>query len=192
MSSPSSVEENKNHSFIHTSEMRQVDKSTKRLDHILIAVDDSAPSTYAVEWALNNIVSPAKHVVYLLSVAKINPQASMIYSAGVGGGIPWTMLEEINRESLDEAKRCVLNHHESIKKTHPNIEIHSLVGQGDPRDEIVDAVSRVHADLLILGSRGLGALKRAFLGSTGDYCTHHAPCSVMIVKKKTPETEEHK
>lgn len=175
---------------IYTSEMKQVDKATKTLDHILISVDDSEPSSYALEWVLGNIINPQKHIVYLLSVAKINPQASMIYSAGVGGGIPWTMLEEINRESLDEAKRCVLTHHEAIKKVYSQLEVHSLVGQGDPRDEIVDAVSRIHADLLVLGSRGLGALKRAFLGSTGDYCTHHAPCSVLIVKKQPKEAME--
>lgn len=58
-----------------------------------------------------------------------------------------------------------------------------IIGKGDARDEVVDFVESVKADLLIVGSRGLGALKRAFLGSVGDYCVHHAHTPVLIVKQ---------
>ncbi|KAF3556416.1 hypothetical protein F2Q69_00010234 [Brassica cretica] len=37
--------------------------------------------------------------------------------------------------------------------------------------------------ILVVGSHGYGAIKRAVLGSVSDYCAHHAHCSVMIVKK---------
>lgn len=67
------------------------------------------------------------------------------------------------------------------------MEIHGLVGQGDARDEIVDVVEKIDAKVLILGNRGVGALKRTFLGSTGDYCLHHANCVVIIPKKKSDE-----
>jgi hypothetical protein len=33
-----------------------------------------------------------------------------------------------------------------------------------------------------MGSRGLGALKRTFLGSVSDYCVHHCECPVAIVR----------
>ncbi len=58
----------------------------------------------------------------------------------------------------------------------------TAVAKGDVRDEIVDCVESCGADLLIIGSRGLGAIKRAFLGSTSDYCVHHCHCPVVIVK----------
>lgn len=38
-------------------------------------------------------------------------------------------------------------------------------------------------DLLIMGSRGLGAVKRAVLGSVSDYCVANAECPVLIVRK---------
>nr|GMD44331.1 Adenine nucleotide alpha hydrolases-like superfamily protein [Ipomoea batatas] len=37
-------------------------------------------------------------------------------------------------------------------------------------------------DLVVVGSRGLGQIKRAVLGSVSDYCAHHARCPVLIVK----------
>lgn len=70
--------------------------------------------------------------------------------------------------------------------------MHSLIGQGDSRDEIVDAVDKVKADSLILGSRGIGALKRTFLGSTGDYCLHHANCVVIVVKQQPHDKDKQK
>uniref|UniRef100_A0A453AQ76 UspA domain-containing protein n=1 Tax=Aegilops tauschii subsp. strangulata TaxID=200361 RepID=A0A453AQ76_AEGTS len=54
---------------------------------------------------------------------------------------------------------------------------------GEPRFVLCNAVEKHHADLLVVGSHGYGAIKRAFLGSVSDYCAHHAHCSVMIVKQ---------
>lgn len=41
------------------------------------------------------------------------------------------------------------------------------------------------ADLILVGSRGLKGLKEMFLGSVGNYVTHHAPCSALIVRTDT-------
>ncbi len=58
--------------------------SDSQSHHVLIALDASPESSYAFEWALRCFIDPKKHVLYLLSVAKVNPKASMIYSAGIG------------------------------------------------------------------------------------------------------------
>ncbi|PIM97935.1 hypothetical protein CDL12_29588 [Handroanthus impetiginosus] len=59
--------------------------------------------------------------------------------------------------------------------------------EGDPRNVLCEAVEKHHASVLVVGSHGYGAIKRAVLGSVSDYCAHHAHCSVMIVKK--PKTK---
>jgi nucleotide-binding universal stress UspA family protein len=44
------------------------------------------------------------------------------------------------------------------------------------------------ADLLVLGSRGLGGFKKLLLGSVSQKCIDHAPCTVMIVRGPPPGT----
>jgi hypothetical protein len=52
---------------------------------------------------------------------------------------------------------------------------------GDPRDEILFNVKKMGVNLLILGARGLSALKRAFLGSVSDYLSRHVSIPMVIV-----------
>ncbi|MFS7956970.1 putative universal stress protein A family [Helianthus anomalus] len=69
------------------------------------------------------------------------------------------------------------------------IKAEMMVISGNPKEMIVDASEDNNADLLVVGSRGLGQIKRAFLGSVSDYCVHHAKCPVLIVR---PPKSSHK
>jgi nucleotide-binding universal stress UspA family protein len=53
---------------------------------------------------------------------------------------------------------------------------------GHPVDAIVEAAERKHADLIVLGSRGMGVWRSLVLGSVSDGVAHHAPCPVLIVR----------
>jgi nucleotide-binding universal stress UspA family protein len=54
---------------------------------------------------------------------------------------------------------------------------------GDPKDALVGKAEQLSSDLMIMGSRGMSGLKKAFMGSVSDYCVHHASCPVLIVRK---------
>ena len=54
---------------------------------------------------------------------------------------------------------------------------------GNPGRMICELASNWSADLILVGSRGLKGLKEMFLGSVSNYITHHAPCSVLIVRE---------
>lgn len=56
---------------------------------------------------------------------------------------------------------------------------------GNPGRAICELASTWSADLVLVGSRGLKGLKEMFLGSVSNYVTHHAPCSVLIVRSGT-------
>lgn len=56
------------------------------------------------------------------------------------------------------------------------------VAIGDPADEIIRIAEKEKADLIILGSRGLGTIKGVVLGSVSRKVTHNAECPVMIIK----------
>ncbi|BBH10436.1 Adenine nucleotide alpha hydrolases-like superfamily protein, partial [Prunus dulcis] len=56
-------------------------------------------------------------------------------------------------------------------------------GCGGARNVLCEAVERHKPSMLVSGSYGYGAMKRAVLGSVSDYCAHHACCTVIIVKR---------
>ncbi|MEM7594969.1 MAG: universal stress protein [Cyanobacteria bacterium P01_A01_bin.83] len=56
---------------------------------------------------------------------------------------------------------------------------------GIPGWEICELANTWSADLILVGSRGLKGLKEMFLGSVSNYVTHHAPCSVLLVRNDT-------
>ncbi|EFJ18702.1 hypothetical protein SELMODRAFT_112416 [Selaginella moellendorffii] len=149
----------------------------RKAKKVIVAIDESQESIRALRYALDTVVQPGDGLVLLHS--------QFMPHSYVGPGGPGTTLrlvlafsienENSSKVLLDKAKRICgdANVH------HPEL----LMATGDPRDSICDAVEKIHADLLVMGSRGHGAIKRTFLGSVSDYCTHNAKCPVLIVRK---------
>ena len=54
--------------------------------------------------------------------------------------------------------------------------------QGDPADAILDIAEERAADLIIVGNKGMTGAKRFLLGSVPNKVSHHAPCSVLIIR----------
>jgi len=53
---------------------------------------------------------------------------------------------------------------------------------GDPASVLLDVAADLHADLIVVGSRGMAAASRFLLGSVPNRVSHHAPCDVEIVR----------
>lgn len=60
--------------------------------------------------------------------------------------------------------------------------VKGVVMRGDSRYEILRKAEELKPSILIMGSRGMGAIKRAVLGSVSDYIVHNCDCPVLIVK----------
>ena len=54
--------------------------------------------------------------------------------------------------------------------------------EGDAAEAILDAAEDLGADLIVLGSKGMTGAGRFMLGSVPNKVSHHAPCSVLIVR----------
>jgi nucleotide-binding universal stress UspA family protein len=54
--------------------------------------------------------------------------------------------------------------------------------QGDAADAIIDVAEEQRCDLIVVGNRGMTGAKRFLLGSVPNRVSHHAPCSVLIVR----------
>jgi nucleotide-binding universal stress UspA family protein len=62
------------------------------------------------------------------------------------------------------------------------VAVRTFARQGDPADAILDVAEEEHADLIVVGNKGMTGAKRFLLGSVPNKVSHHAPCSVLIVR----------
>jgi nucleotide-binding universal stress UspA family protein len=62
------------------------------------------------------------------------------------------------------------------------VEVETHAREGDPADAILDVAEDQHADLIVVGNKGMTGAKRFLLGSVPNKVSHHAPCSVMIIR----------
>lgn len=60
--------------------------------------------------------------------------------------------------------------------------VNTFARQGDPADAILDVAEEQGSDLIIVGNKGMTGAKRFLLGSVPNKVSHHAPCSVLIIR----------
>jgi nucleotide-binding universal stress UspA family protein len=53
---------------------------------------------------------------------------------------------------------------------------------GTPAAEVVDLAEELGVGLIVVGSRGLGGIRRALIGSVSDSMVRHAHCPVLVVR----------
>jgi len=61
-------------------------------------------------------------------------------------------------------------------------DVRTFARQGDPADAILDVAEEQGSDLIIVGNKGMTGAKRFLLGSVPNKVSHHAPCSVLIIR----------
>ncbi|KAK7392321.1 hypothetical protein VNO78_20755 [Psophocarpus tetragonolobus] len=147
---------------------------------VLIGIDDSEQSTYALNWALDHFFpSPIFKVVLIHSRPTATSAVGLAGPVFAGAAeilpIVDADLRKIGARVVETAKQLCFA--KSVT------DVTAEVVEGDPRNVLCDAVEKYRASMLVVGSHGYGAIKRAVLGSVSDYCAHHAHCTVMIVKK---------
>ena len=62
------------------------------------------------------------------------------------------------------------------------VQVASYARRGDPAEAIIQVAEEQEADLIVIGSKGMQSARRFLLGSVPHKLSHHAPCSVLIVR----------
>ncbi|XVE96207.1 hypothetical protein REPUB_Repub02eG0201700 [Reevesia pubescens] len=159
---------------------------------VMVGIDESDQSFHALQWTLDNLVGgltapvpePNEEPGLLITLVHAR-QVFHRYGVPVGPGdsafyIPSSMEESI-KEAQEQVSKALLSRASHMCKD-KMIKVETLILEGDPKEKICQATEQIHVDLLVVGNRNLGKIKRAFLGSVSDYCAHHSNCPVLIVK----------
>ncbi|KAK6940979.1 UspA [Dillenia turbinata] len=162
-----------------------METTTPEKQVMVIGIDDSEHSTYALNWTLDHFFTPfPSNPPFKLVIAHAKPLATT--AIGLAGPGAAEVLPYVEADLKKIASRVVENAREiCISKSVHDVIVEIV--EGDARNVLCEAVEKHHASMLVVGSHGYGAIKRAVLGSVSDYCAHHAHCTVMIVKK--PKTK---
>ena len=91
---------------------------------------------------------------------------------------------EVYKEKLEQFKQLGIDFLQNLTSQAVEVGVDCEYSQlmGNPGRTICELAKSWSADLIIVGSRGLKGLKEMFLGSVSNYVTHHAPCSVFIIR----------
>ncbi len=79
-----------------------------------------------------------------------------------------------------DARKVLADALNEVSSVEPDVIIRSSVVEGHPAEVLVRAARG--ADMLVVGSRGHGGFAGAVLGSVSQYCVHHAPCPVLVIR----------
>ena len=104
--------------------------------------------------------------------------------------VPAQRLREERRETPEDLQWAI-NPREDVDATleaaaalarEAGVEVSVYPRQGDPADAVLDVAEEREADLIVVGNKGMTGAKRFLLGSVPNKVSHHAPCSVLIIR----------
>jgi nucleotide-binding universal stress UspA family protein len=143
-------------------------------ERIVVGTDGSETASEAVRQAVELAKSTGAQL-NIVSAFEPVPQSRLREESGeIPGDVAHAVgpREDVNQivESAAGAARQV------------DLEAHTHVREGDPADAILDVAEEVNADLILVGNKGMTGARRFLLGSVPNKISHHAPCSVLIVR----------
>lgn len=149
------------------------------INQILVAIDGSSHSLKAVEYAAN-IASACNAKMYILTVLKANQSAKVTEELQ-----NYARLEHIEGADLEAMKVLsneLLSHAEETARNAGVTDIRKSVETGPVARTIVGMAKEKNADLIVIGSRGLGNIEATLRGGVSHRVELLSRCSVLTVK----------
>jgi nucleotide-binding universal stress UspA family protein len=140
------------------------------MQRIVVGIDGSQGARRALEWAVAEAKLRDAHLVVVH--AWLEPAAVAVGSVITAGGVEPELFEET-------AERTVANVLGAVDTTGLPQGIESHVVAGTPARALLDMAK--DADMVVVGSRGLGGFTGLLLGSVSQQVAHHATCPVVII-----------
>jgi nucleotide-binding universal stress UspA family protein len=141
---------------------------------IVVGTDGSETAAEAVRQATDLAARLGAKIELVSAYEPISETRLRQEAREVPGDIQWSVNP---REDVDATLRDAA---EEIEGAGVQVEVYAR--QGDPADAILDVAEEQGADLIVVGNKGMTGAKRFLLGSVPNKVSHHAPCSVLIIR----------
>jgi nucleotide-binding universal stress UspA family protein len=139
-----------------------------RIERILVATDFSAQASHALLWA-QSLASAFHARLILLHVIDIFSLGEV--GCKMGGMDPTQILRE-------QSERCM----SELKAEVPEAE--TMIREGSPRPEVVDAALELKCDVIVMGTHGRSGLQHLLLGSVAEYVVRHSKVPVFTIRTR--------
>ncbi|KAF5936643.1 hypothetical protein HYC85_024149 [Camellia sinensis] len=149
---------------------------------VMVAVDESEESMYALSWCLTNLLSQNSktNTLVLLYVKPPAPVYSLDAPGFLFAGDVVASMEQYGKDLANS----VMSRAEVVYRDCNNpVKVEKKIGTGDAKDVICIAAEKLDADILVMGSHDYGFFKRVLLGSVSDHCAKHVKCPLVVVKR---------
>ncbi len=141
---------------------------------IVVGTDGSETATEAVKQAVDLAKAVGAKVQLVSAYEPVSNQRIREERTQAPEDVQWSINP---REDVD----ATLNDAAEIAEA-AGVNAERFARQGDPADAILDVAEERGSDLIVVGNRGMTGAKRFLLGSVPNKVSHHAPCSVMIIR----------
>jgi nucleotide-binding universal stress UspA family protein len=138
--------------------------------NILVAIDGSPDADQALAQAID--LAESEHARLTLFSAVVTPPTSVYF--GGGGEVAATLA----RDAEAETERIL---REAVERVPDGVSVSTVLSSEPVRLALVHQITTGHHDLVVMGSRGRGALRSVLLGSVSHYALHHSPVPVLVV-----------
>jgi nucleotide-binding universal stress UspA family protein len=137
---------------------------------ILVAIDGSPDADEALRQAID--LADSQHARLTIFSAVVTPPA--VTYVGVSGNV----LADLTRDAEAEAEATVRT---AVELVPGDVSVSTVLSHEPVRPGLLHQIEAGQHDLLVMGSRGRGAVRSALLGSVSHYALHHSPVPVLIV-----------
>jgi nucleotide-binding universal stress UspA family protein len=148
--------------------------SRRMFGAIVVGTDGSDTASEAVRQAVDLAKATGAKLQLVSAYEPVSNQRLREESTQVPEDMQWMVNP---REDVD----ATLDGAEELAKE-AGVEVEKFARQGDPADAILDVAEETKADLIIVGNKGMTGARRFLLGSVPNKVSHHAPCSVLIIR----------
>jgi len=143
--------------------------------NILVAVDGSAHADRALDEAIDIARTEHARLTIITGAAEPRTASMTAFSAGAAAALGPALMEHAER---------VLR--AAVERVPDDVSVTTILTEKPIRKAILKRIEEGRHDLVVMGSRGRGAVRSAVLGSVSHHVLHHSPVPVLVVHADEP------